>query len=390
MRWPARLLRPALHGVALATLLVAPLAAWAQDGSPASDGPISLPVINPAPSDAPPGVDAVPPGSKTPAKAAPAIKLTKPKAAQPKTPPKPDPAYAAFQRGRYRTALDLAVQRATKQGDTAAMVLAGEILSQGYGVPQDKEAAQKWFEAAAAKGNADALFTLGSMKLISGAPDQKDDGVALLRQAAAKGNAAAAYNLGLIYLQGAVAPREPAEAAEWFKRAAEADQPDAVYALATLYRDGNGVPKDPRETARLLSRGDDLGSTVATTELAIMLFNGTGVQKDEARAAELFRKAALAGNPIAQNRYARILSAGRGVPQDKIAAAAWHLTAKAQKLDDPMLDKLVENLTPQERAEVDARLKAWQATGTQPTGMAGSSVPAGLTPAPPAAGSPAP
>lgn len=377
MRCPARFGRAALFALTALTAAAAGAPAHAQQEQ------IKLPVNNPPAGEGLPGVDIVPPGTgATPAKAPPTIKLDKPKPAQAKAPAKPDPAYAAFQRGRYRTALDLAVQRATKQGDPVAMVLAGEILSQGYGVPQDKEAAQKWFEAAAAKGNADALFTLGSMKLISGAPDQKDDGVALLRQAAAKGNSAAAYNLGLIYLQGAVAPREPAEAAEWFKRAADVDQPDAVYALATLYRDGNGVPKDPRESARLLARADDLGNAVATTELAILLFNGTGVPKDEARAAELFRKAALAGNPIAQNRYARILSAGRGVPQDKIAAAAWHLTAKGQKLDDPMLDKLVASLTPQERAEVDARLRAWQATGTQPA-LAGSATP-------PAPGMPAP
>ncbi len=387
---PARLPR---HPLAV-TLLVA-LAAGMPALARAQQEQIQLPVNNPPAGQGLPGVDVVPPGTgATPAKAAPTLKLDKPKSTQAKSAAKPDPAYAAFQRGRYRTALDLAVQRATKQGDPVAMVLAGEILSQGYGVPQDKEAAQKWFEAAAAKGNADALFTLGSMKLISGVPDQKDDGVDLLRQAAAKGNSAAAYNLGLIYLQGALAPREPAEAAEWFRRAADLDQPDAVYALATLYRDGNGVPKDPRESARLLARADELGNAVATTELAILLFNGTGVPKNEERAAALFRKAALAGNPIAQNRYARILSAGRGVPQDKIAAAAWHLTAKGQKLDDPMLDKLVDSLTPQERADVDARLKAWQATGTQPAALAGVNPPRDAsppaTPGTPAPGTPAP
>ncbi|MBS9479168.1 sel1 repeat family protein [Ancylobacter sp. VKM B-3255] len=344
----------------LAAGLTAPASVRAQDG------PIQLPVYNPPPGDGPPGVNVPPPGGATPSKAPASIPLTKPGAAKSttaktgKSATPPDPAFAAYQRGRYKTALTLAVQRANAQGDPVAMVLAGEILSQGYGVRQDQAAAQKWYEAAAAKGNADALFTLGSLTLITGAPDQKDDGVTMLRAAAAKGNSAAAYNLGLIYLQGAVAPKEPATAAEWFKQAADADQPDAVYALATLYRDGNGVPKDPLESARLLARADDLGNVVATTELGILVFNGAGVPKDEARAAALFRKAALAGNPIAQNRYARILSAGRGVPQDKIAAAAWHLTAKAKKLDDPVLDKLVESLTPQERAAVDARLKLWQ------------------------------
>ena len=44
----------------------------------------------------------------------------------------------------------------------------------------------------------------------------------------------------------------------------------------------------------------------------------------------------------------------------EIAAAAWHTLAKAQKLDDPMLDKLVTELTPQERTAFEAKVKAWQ------------------------------
>lgn len=293
----------------------------------------------------------------TPTKAPASISL-KPRG-KPAPARKPDAAYGAYQRGHFRTALDLAVKRANATGDPVAMVLAGELLSIGYGVPQDADAARAWFEAAAAKGNADALFTLGALKMAQPSTQQKDDAVALFRQAAEKGNSAAAYNLGLVYLQGLVAPKEPALAAEWFRRAADLDQVDAIYALATLYRDGNGVSKDPRETSRLLLRASELGNEVATTELAIMVFNGDGVPKNEERAAGLFRKAALAGNAIAQNRYARILSAGRGVPQDKVAAATWHLMAKAQKLDDPMLDALMTSLTPEQRAEAEGRAKLW-------------------------------
>ncbi len=311
----------------------------------------------------PPGVTAPPPATRaTPSKAPASIALDSKKAA---AKPKPDPAFAAFQRGRFKTAFDLAVTRAKVQGDPIAMVLAAELLSQGYGVRQDSDAARKWLEAAAAKGNADALFTLGSMALMSGSGEAKNQSIDLLKRSAEKGNTAAAYNLGLVYLQGTAAPKEPAIAAEWFAKAADKDQPDALYALATLYRDGNGVPKDLGETARLLQRADEIGSPVATTELAIMVFNGSGVPRDEARAAALFHKAALAGNAIAQNRYARILSAGRGVPQDKVAAAAWHAAAKAQKLDDPMLDKMVAELTPEQRAEVDARVKSWRLAALQ-------------------------
>ncbi|WP_428031233.1 tetratricopeptide repeat protein [Ancylobacter sp.] len=271
----------------------------------------------------------------------------------------PDPAYTAFQRGKFRTALDLAVSRANAEGDAVSMVLAAELLSQGYGVRQNPNAARQWYEAAAAKGNPDALFTLGAILMSSPSVTNKDQAVDFFRRAAEAGSARAAYNLGLVYLQGQVAPKEPAIAAEWFKRGAESDQPDALYALATLYRDGNGVARDPIESARLLQRASEVGNDVATTELAIAVFNGIGMPKDEERAAALFHKAALQGNAIAQNRYARILSAGRGAPKDVVAAAGWHLAAKAQKLDDPMLDKLVAGLTPEQRAQAGSMIKPW-------------------------------
>lgn len=315
-------------GLLAAGLAVAGLATAAAAQGKAAPSPAPRTTAKPASSNTPPGQD-------------------------------PDPAYTAFQRGRFRTALDLAVSRANGEGDVASMVLAAELLSQGYGVRQDPAAAQKWYEAAAARGNADALFTLGAILMASPSTVNKDQAVDFFRRAGENGSARAAYNLGLVYLQGEVAPKEPAIAAEWFKRAAETDQPDALYALATLYRDGNGVPRDPIESARLLQRASEVGNDVATTELAIAVFNGIGMPKDEERAAALFRKAALQGNVIAQNRYARILSAGRGVPKDVIAAAGWHLAAKAQKLDDPMLDKLVAGLTPDQRAQAEKLIRPW-------------------------------
>jgi TPR repeat protein len=58
--------------------------------------------------------------------------------------------------------------------------------------------------------------------------------------------------------------------------------------------------------------------------------------------------AAFKGNAIAQNRLARLYQAGRGINPDSAEAAAWHLAARAQGLNDPMLDQLVERLTPEQ------------------------------------------
>lgn len=279
------------------------------------------------------------------------------------TPPGADAAYSAYQRGDYAAALKLASARAEATGDPVSMVLAAQLLSEGRGTSRNLPAAKRWYEAAAAKGNADAMLALASMKL--SAPDDrteaKIDALPLLRQAAQKGNAQAAYNLGLLYLEGDVAPKDPSIAAEWFRKAADKDQADALYALAIMYREGNGVPRDAIESARLLLQASEIGNVVATTEYAIAVFNGYGMPKDEERAAALFRKAALAGNAIAQNRYARMLAAGRGVNEDKPQAVAWYEYAQAQGSGkDAELDKVVSGLTPDERAKADALLKKWK------------------------------
>ncbi|MDR6952186.1 TPR repeat protein [Ancylobacter sp. 3268] len=273
-----------------------------------------------------------------------------------------DAAYGAFQRGDYAAALKLAVERANSAQDPVAMVLAAEILSQGYGVVEDRAAARQWYEAAAAKGNADAQFALAALKLKEAGNNAqtKSEALPLLRAAAEQGHPLACYNLGLLYLEGEAAPKEPSLAAEWFRKAADQDEPDALYALAILYREGRGVPRDAIESARLLQRADEIGHVVATTEYAIAVFNGFGMPKDEERAAELFRKAALAGNAIAQNRYARMLSAGRGINQDKPLAAAWYKVAQSQGGGkDAELDKMIATLTPEERGKAEAILRKW-------------------------------
>ena len=97
--------------------------------------------ITPAPPTLPPELQPAPTTAPKPPTKAPASinlsKTTKPKLA-------PDPAFAAFQRGQFVTAMNLAVPRANS-GDPIAMVLLGELLSQGYGVRQDNVAAGKWF-----------------------------------------------------------------------------------------------------------------------------------------------------------------------------------------------------------------------------------------------------
>ena len=104
----------------------------------------------------------------------------------------------------------------------------------------------------------------------------------------------------------------------------------------------------------------------AEVEYAIALFNGTGTPKNIPAAVALLRKAAKQGNAIAQNRLARVQVSGMGVPVDKIDGLKWHLVAKTAGKGDLFLDEAYAQLSPEERAKVDAITKVWLGTAAPP------------------------
>ncbi|WP_439495912.1 tetratricopeptide repeat protein [Bosea sp. (in: a-proteobacteria)] len=275
-----------------------------------------------------------------------------------------DQAYGAYQAGHYRRAQEEALKRVeANSNDAAAMTLLGEIYRQGLGVAPDQKAATEWYERAAERGDINAVYALAIALLDDGNPkhDATRAGV-LLERAAAAGHPAANYNLAITLLATGRST-DAQRAVACIELAAKAGLGDAQYALGSLYKQGRGVDQDNAKAAEWMAKAVESGTIAAEIEYAIMLFNGDGVTKDEVAAARLFLRAANKGNAIAQNRLARLYQAGRGIAPDKAEAAAWHLAARAQGLDDPVLDRLVDGLTP-EQLNRAARLAAQRIEGT--------------------------
>jgi TPR repeat protein len=85
-----------------------------------------------------------------------------------------DAAYAAYQEGRYATALRLARPLAA-EGDALAQSVLGLLYRRGLGgVPQDKAEAVKWFRRAADQGDAQAQYNLG-LSYAKGEAVEQDD-----------------------------------------------------------------------------------------------------------------------------------------------------------------------------------------------------------------------
>src|SRR3974390_2438154 len=113
-----------------------------------------------------------------------------------------DPAYAAYDEGRYADALKLAAEAAAK-GEVQANTLLGLLYDQGLGIRKDEVKAAEWYTKGATAGDKHAQFHLGVM-LAEGRGLKKDlkKSADFFEAAAQQDHTLAAYNLGQSYIAG--------------------------------------------------------------------------------------------------------------------------------------------------------------------------------------------
>jgi len=130
-------------------------------------------------------------------------------------------------------------------------------------------------------------------------------------------------------------PRNPAVAAEWYRKAAEAGEPAGEFNLGDLYLQGEGVPQN------------------------------------DSSALEWFEKAAAQGHRRAQAMMGFLYAAGRGVPKDLEAAYAWTAAAQSagepQIQDAPSLAEIERQLSPDAIQRAKGRAQVLAKSFKQPT-----------------------
>lgn len=277
-------------------------------------------------------------------------------------PPGIDPAYGAFQRGYYLTALRLALPRA-EAGDATAQTLIGEIYANGLGVPQDVPRAISWYAQADANGDIQASFQLALIYQSGiGVERNRQRAAALFRKAAEGGHIAAKYNLGLLHVEGVYAEPSLAFAADLIGEAAEAGYPEAQYDFAIMLLEGAGVPPNTERALDLLEASAEAGLPAAQVEYATLLYLGTRTGTREAESAALwYGRAAEAGNAVGQVRYAMMLATGEGVEQDFETAAMYRSLARRQGLTDDALDQMLRAADRDVVAQGEDRARFWPA-----------------------------
>jgi len=128
-----------------------------------------------------------------------------------------------------------------KRGDAIAQYHVGIMYAHGFGTERDPVEAKYWLEQAAAKGNPDAMFSLGFESYQQG---DYAGTLRLLTPAAERGVPVAQYHLARMYRLGLGVPVDLARAESWALRAARQDVEAAQFELGELYGRGASGPPD--------------------------------------------------------------------------------------------------------------------------------------------------
>jgi hypothetical protein len=204
--------------------------------------------------------------------------------------------------------------RAAEKGIVPAMLIVGQFSRES-----DPAAAIKWFELAAAKGNAPAMIEAGL--LYSNLHQPGDDRKALeyFLQAANLGDRIGKYLTGECYYFGKGTPIDIAKAVQFLEEAAALREPRAMDLLGTYRRRMHQFD----QARKLYEDAAAAGYPLSLSNLGVLYMNGEGVKRSPEIAANLFKQGAEKGDPNAMFFYASCLEDGIGLQKETKAASEW-------------------------------------------------------------------
>jgi TPR repeat protein len=171
------------------------------------------------------------------------------------------------------------------------------------------------YGVAAGKGHVAAMTELGSLYLV-GRPGVQQNGTEARKwfeKAAALGDARAMFDLGLLYEYGNEVTQDYTEARKWYEKAAALGDAEAMNLIGGLYDDLSGwdlllgrkrlkYRLDYDEAGKWYMKAAALGNATAMFKLGNLYEEGHGVTKDAKQARQWYQKAADAGNGSAKER----------------------------------------------------------------------------------------
>jgi localization factor PodJL len=155
---------------------------------------------------------------------------------------------------------------------------------------------------------------------------------------------------------------DAAGAAALMRQAADAGSVAAQNELAGMYERGEGVPRDLAQARRLTERAAAAGSRRAQHNLGVYYTEGEAAARDYNRAQESFTAAARRGNTDSQYNLGAMAEQGLGREASRADAAYWYGVAGRGGDQEAarQAERVRAQLSPEERAQVDARVTGFQ------------------------------
>ncbi len=228
---------------------------------------------------------------------------------------------------------------------------------------KDWAGVQRACRAAAESGDADCEAIIGALyENGHGVPRDPGEAAKWYRRSAEKGNSFAATHLGLAYERGQGVQKDLAAAEKWFRQAAEKGSPEGALHLGILLFKG----EEAKEAVKWLRRAAAQGLPFADFMLGLAYENGRGVRRSDRSAAKWFELAAEHGEPAAASRLAALYEEGRGVEADLEEAYFWYRVALAdandpsRAQDEKALKRVAAQLTKKQIADADEAVRNWR------------------------------
>ena len=192
-----------------------------------------------------------------------------------------------------------AYQQAADAGSKWAMIILGDMLRKGDGIPVDYERARKLLESAIAAGDVqNGAQSLGDLYRLADPPFRDPFKAAESYQRAVDaGSSSAMVSLGDMLRKGDGIQADYPTARKLFEAAiAAGNVQNGAQSLGDLYRLADPPFRDPVKAEAAYQQAADAGNSWAMISLATMLRKGDGIPVDYERARKLLEEAIASGD----------------------------------------------------------------------------------------------
>ncbi len=220
------------------------------------------------------------------------------------------------------------LQEAAESGDPVAAYNLGVISEDENRIDE----AMRWYRAAAEADDPDAATNLANL-LIKEAERVMDEAHSWLAKAAAAGQVQAQFTLGTMNQHGHGTTVSIPSAIRWYTEAAHQGMADAQLELAKIYYNGDNGAVDYTSARHWLEKAALQGIAEAQFGLGMLYYEGKACLVDMERAIDWFEMASASGYSPADNTLGHIYESEESGPHYDVSQAVVHYEKAAQSGD---------------------------------------------------------